>query len=108
MQVGQWLTMQWFAWLTNRCSSLYCSSLYCDLPQVQLQPLDGVLRAAAKMTGGVPRNGHISDYIRHTPLATLRLARIHYRISTVRRYVLGNAPTRLVSFCTCSVCVRMC
>src|SRR6218665_364042 len=31
----------------------HCSSLYCSLPQVRLQPLDGVLRAAARMIGGV-------------------------------------------------------
>src|SRR6218665_1536125 len=31
----------------------HCSSLYCGLPQVRLQPLDGLLRAAARMIGGV-------------------------------------------------------
>ena len=49
----------------------YCSSLYCGLPQVRLRPLNGVLRAAARMIGGVPKFGHISDYMRdvRTPLA---------------------------------------
>src|SRR6218665_299246 len=31
-----------------------CSSLYCGLSQVRLQPLNGVLWAAARMIGGVP------------------------------------------------------
>src|SRR6218665_1558804 len=36
----------------------HCSSFYSGLPGVQLQPLDGVLRAAARMIGGVPKFGH--------------------------------------------------
>ena len=42
------------------------SSLYSDLPRVRLQPLDGVLRAAARMIGGVPKFGHISECMRDT------------------------------------------
>src|SRR6218665_2390112 len=49
------------AFIANRLD--YCSSLYCGLPQVRLQPLNGVLRAAARMIGGVPKFGHISDYM---------------------------------------------
>src|SRR6218665_2307935 len=48
------------AFIANR----YCSSLYCGLPQVRLRPLNGVLRAAARMIGGVLRFGHITDYMR--------------------------------------------
>ena len=40
------------------------SSLYGGLPQVRLQPLDGVLRAAARMIGGVPKFGQISEFMR--------------------------------------------
>src|SRR6218665_2962262 len=50
------------AFIANRLD--YCSSLYCGLPQVRLQPLNGVLRAAARMIGGVPRFSHITDYMR--------------------------------------------
>ena len=50
------------AFIANRLD--YCSPLYCGLPQVLLQPLNGVLRAAARMIGGVPKFGHISDYTR--------------------------------------------
>src|SRR6218665_3894194 len=35
------------AFKVNRLDN--CSSLYCGLPQVRLQPLDGVLRAAARI-----------------------------------------------------------
>ena len=45
-----------YAFIVNRLD--LCSSLYCGLPQVQLQPLDGILRAAARMIGGVPKFGH--------------------------------------------------
>src|SRR6218665_10215 len=37
------------AFIANRLD--YCSSLYCGLPQVRLRPLNGVLRAAARMIG---------------------------------------------------------
>ena len=32
-----------------------------------MQPLDGVHRAAARMIGGIPKFGHINDFIRDTP-----------------------------------------
>jgi len=41
----------------------YCSSLYCGLPQIRLHPLEGVLRAAARLIGGVPKFGHISAFM---------------------------------------------
>ena len=42
----------------------------CGLPQVRLQPLDGVLRMAARMIGGVPKFGHNQRFhSRYTPLA---------------------------------------
>jgi len=44
----------------------HCSSLNCDLPQVRLQPLVGVLRVAVRIIGGVPKFGHISDFMRDT------------------------------------------
>src|SRR6218665_2343960 len=81
----------------------HCSSLYCGLPQVLLQPLDGILRTAAKMIGGVPKFGHISEFMRDT-LHWQRIhfrQRIHYRLSTiVWRCVLGTAPTYLLELFT--------
>src|SRR6218665_4020345 len=75
---------------------LFYSSVYCGLPQVRLQPLDGVLRAAARMIGGVPRFGHISEFMRDTLHWLPVRQRIHYRLSTiVWRCVLGIAPTYL-------------
>ena len=71
----------------------YCSSLYCGLPQVRLQPLDGVLRAAARMIGGVPKFGHISEFMRDTLQWLPVQQRIHYRLSTIVWHcVLGIAP----------------
>ena len=69
------------ACIVNRLD--HCSSLYCGLPQVRLQPLDGVLRAAARMIGGVPKFGHISDFMRDTLHRLPVRQRIHYRLSIV-------------------------
>jgi len=44
----------------------HCSSFYCGLPQVRLQPLDGILRAAAKMISSIPKFGHIGDFMQDT------------------------------------------
>src|SRR6218665_3560885 len=69
------------AFIANRLD--YCSSLYCGLPQVRLRPLNGVLRAAARMIGGVPKFGHISDYMRDVLHWLPVQQRIHYRISSI-------------------------
>ena len=82
-----------------------CSSLYCGLPQVRLQPLNGVLRAAARMIGGVPRFGHISDYMRDILHWLPVQQRIFYRISSIVWHcVLGNAPYLLELFTLTSAC----
>src|SRR6218665_2849533 len=58
--------------------------------------LNGVLRAAARMIGGVPKFGHISDYMRDVFHWLPVQQRIHYRISyIVWHCVLGNAPSYL-------------
>src|SRR6218665_1470227 len=67
------------AFIVNRLD--HCSSLYCVLPQVRLQPLDGVLRATARMIGGVPKFGHISEFMRDTLRWLPVRQRIHYRLS---------------------------
>src|SRR6218665_1921918 len=83
------------AFIVNRLD--HCSSLYSGLPQVRLQPLDGVLRTAARMIGGVPTFGHISEFMRDTLYWLPVRQRIHYRLSTiVWRCVLGIAPTYLL------------
>src|SRR6218665_1034651 len=59
--------------------------------------LDGVLRAAARMIGGVPRFGHISEFMRDTLHWLPVRQRIRYRLSTiVWRCALGIAPTYLL------------
>src|SRR6218665_897765 len=83
------------AFIANRLD--YCSSLYCGLPQVRLRPLNGVLWAAARMIGGVPKFGHISDYMRDVFHWLPVQQRIHYRISSIVWHcVLGNAPSYLL------------
>src|SRR6218665_1287278 len=83
------------AFIANRLD--YCSSLYCGLPQVRLRPLNGILRVAARMIGGVPKFGHISDYMRDVLHWLPVQQRIHYRISSIVWHcVLGNAPSYLL------------
>ena len=83
------------AFIVNRLD--HCSSLNCGLPQVRLQPLDGVLRTAARMIGGVPKFGHISEFMRVTLRWLSVRQRIHYRLSTIVWWcVLGIAPTYLL------------
>src|SRR6218665_1948527 len=80
----------------------YCSSFYCGLPQVRLQPLNGVLR----MIGGVPRFGHITDYMRDVLHRLPVQQRIIYRISSIVWHcVLGNAHSYLLElFILTSAC----
>src|SRR6218665_3333718 len=83
------------AFVVNRLD--HSSSLYCGLLQVRLQPLDGIIRAAAKMIGGVPKFGQISQFMRDTLHWLHVRQRIHYRLSCiVWCCVLGIAPTYLL------------
>src|SRR6218665_2133513 len=83
------------AFIANRLD--YCSFLYCGLPQVRLRPLNGVLWAAARMIGGVPRFRHITDYMRDVLHWLPVQQRIHYSISSIVLHcVLGNAPSYLL------------
>ena len=82
------------AFILNRLD--YCSSLYCGLPQIRLHPLEGVLRAAARLIGGVPRFGHISAFMRDVLHWLPVQQRIHYRVSSIVWHcVLGRAPAYL-------------
>ena len=59
---------------------------------VRLRPLDGVLRAAARLIGGVPKFGHIGEFMRDTLHWLPVRQRIHYRVSTIAwRCILGVA-----------------
>ena len=87
------------AFIANRLD--YCSSLYFDLPQVRLRCLEGVLRAAARLVGGVPKFGHISDYIRDVLHWLPVQSRIHFRVASFAwRCVLGTAPPYLCELFT--------
>jgi len=52
--------------------------------QIRLQPMDGVVRVAARMIVGVPKYGHISDYILQVIsdciLLTIRNAKINLKV----------------------------
>src|SRR6218665_2052078 len=87
-------------------NSSKCSSLYCGFPQVRLQPLNCVLWAAARMIGGVPRFGYITDYMRDVLHWLPVQHRIHYKISSIVWHcVLGNAPSYLLKlFILTSAC----
>src|SRR6218665_2621437 len=75
----------------------HCSSLYCGLPQVRLQPLDGVLKAAARMIGSIPKFGHISEFMRDTLHWLPVRQHIKYRLSSIAWLcVLGIVPTYLL------------
>src|SRR6218665_3941980 len=69
------------AFILNRLD--YCSSLCLGLPYVHLRPLDGVLRAAARLIGGVPKFGHIGEFMRDTLHWLPVHQRILYRVSTI-------------------------
>src|SRR6218665_3743399 len=94
----------------DHCSSLYCGlpqvRLYCGLPQVRRQPLDGVLRAAARMIGGVPKFGHISDFMRDALCwVSVRQHILYILSSIVWHCILGIAPTYLLDiFILTSAC----
>src|SRR6218665_3769950 len=63
---------------------------------VRLRPLDGVLRAAARLIGGVPKFGHIGEFMRGTLHWLPVRQRIFYRVSTIAwRCILGVAPAYL-------------
>ena len=78
----------------------YCSSLYVGLPQSRIGRLERVLRAAARLIGGIPKTGHVSDYMRDV-LHWLPLPqRISFRVSAfVWRSLVGTAPAYLQELC---------
>ena len=82
------------AFIANRLD--YCSSLYFGLPQVRLNCIYRVMRAAARLVGRIPRFGHVSDYMRDVLHWLPPQQRIFFRISSlVWHCVLGTAPSYL-------------
>src|SRR6218665_3718716 len=74
----------------------YCSFLCLGLPYVRLRPSDGVLRAAARLIGGVSKFGHIGEFMRDTLYWLPVRQRILHRVSTIAwRCILGVAPAYL-------------
>ena len=72
------------------------SSLCLGLTYVRLRPLDGVFRAAARLIGGVPKFGHIGEFMRDTLHWLSVRQHILYRVSTIAwRCILGVAPAYL-------------
>ena len=61
-----------------------------------MHPLEGVLRAAARLIGGVPKFGHISAFMRDVLHWLPVQQRIHYRVSSIVWHcVLGRSPVYL-------------
>ena len=64
-----------------------------------MRGLEGVLRAAARLVGGVPKFGHISHYIRDVLHWLPVQSCIHFRVvSFAWRCILGTAPSYLREF----------
>ena len=82
------------AFVANRLD--YCCSLYAGLHACRLGSLDRVLRSAARLIGGIPKFGHVSQYM-HDVLHWLPAEqRISYRIaSLVWHCLVGLAPVYL-------------
>src|SRR6218665_3841448 len=57
------------------------------LPYVRLRPLDDVLKAAATLIGGVPKFGHIGEFMQDTLHRRPVCQRILYRVSTIHSFI---------------------
>jgi len=90
------------AFVTSRID--YCNALYSGLPQYQLDRLQSVLNAAARLYANASKHSHVSSILRDE-LHWLRIPeRVAYKLClTVSRCLHGLAPNYL----SCS-CVRLC
>src|SRR6218665_3050559 len=82
----------------------YCFTLYVILPAVHLGCLDRVIRTAARLTGGIPRTGHVHVHVSAYMLDVLHWLplqqRIMFRIGAmVWRCILSLAPAYLRDLC---------
>src|SRR6218665_3866713 len=69
------------AFVANRLD--YCCSLYAGLPACRLGSLDRVLRSAARLIGGIPKFGHVSQYMLDVLRWLPAEQRISYRITSM-------------------------
>src|SRR6218665_2181795 len=86
------------AFVANRLD--YCCSLYAGLLACRLGSLDRVLGSAARLIGGIPKFGHVSQYMLDVLHWLSAEQRISYRIaSLVRRCLVGLASVYLRELC---------
>ena len=78
----------------------YCSSIYAGLPQIRIDRLERVHRAAARLIGGSFKTDHISLYMQQVLHWLPFPQRIYFRISSmVWKYLSGEAPLYLRELC---------
>src|SRR6218665_856280 len=83
------------------CSRVdYCSAIYAGVEVAHVDQLQSVLNAAARLIGGIPKSGHISEFIR----AELHWLPMHRRIAfkilmLIRNCLAGQAPVYLRELC---------
>src|SRR6218665_1509579 len=61
----------------------YCCSLYAGLPACRLVSFHRVLRSAARLIGGIPKFGHVSQYMLDVLYWLTAEQRISYRIASL-------------------------
>src|SRR6218665_2437256 len=88
----------WFAFICSRVD--YCSAIYAGVELAHVDQLQSVLNAAARLIGGIPKFGHISEFIR----AELHWLPMHRRIAfkilmLMRNCLAGQAPVYLRELC---------
>ena len=85
------------AFICNRLD--YCSTLFYGLPLVRIRPLEGVLRAAARLIFGLSKYDHVSALMRDNLHWLPFRSRITFRVTSFAwRSVLGAAPTYLTRY----------
>src|SRR6218665_1729022 len=85
----------------QECSALmYCSAIYACVVLAHVDQLQSILNAAARLIGGIPKFGQISEFIR-AELHWLPMHRcIAFKILMLMRNCLaGQAPVYLRELC---------
>src|SRR6218665_3094972 len=83
------------------CSRVdYCSAIYAGVALAHVDQLQSVLNAAARLIGGIPKFGHISEFLS----AELHWLPMHRRIAfkiliLMRNCLAGQAPVYLRELC---------
>ena len=74
----------------------YCNSLLYGIPQYQIDRLQRVQNAAARVTCSVPRFSHITPVLKHLHWLPVQF-RIHFKIALlVFKALIGMAPPYLI------------